>query len=1058
MKKNRNAKFELGEQNNKNKTPGDDTYLFVDRLSKEFKNGSGVKEISFTINKGEIIGFIGDNGAGKTTTIKLIFGEFLKNEGDVTLENGSLLSKKNLRKIAFFPDQNNYPKSFNIVSFAEYSAKLKGYSHEEIYELMDTYLEALNLTDYKKNKFTELSAGMQKRALLLSVLITNPEIIILDEPTANLDVKSRLEFMNILRHLSDEYNKTIVITSHNIDELNNLINRVILVKKINNKGEVIYDAPFDKEKENLRDVYMSVIGSDGKNINFEKIKDLEKNRASQKNSDIPPVVAEQQQILDIKEENHFNNFKNSSINFYKGSVSFIKGMSIFQRSVKKIIVSKSFIITTSIFAFVYLLATSIFAFASSSGSYGDIWNTFATWVPFSILVIYVSFFEVYSISGLFNNEIKDGVIQLEIRSGISKPRIFLERVLANKVIVFSYLSVATIFYVIISAITPNTYTSASMMNVSVGMMFIFIIDILLSGILLLFANTSSSALSGSLGSIFGMLISISFLVNLLTFSTMNINMIRPNDNDQSSRDYDLNEYNFKYELMNRMYKVENKYGENSIIKENINDLQDLQFLFSDTPNMESGLFNQYDFINNNKDKKSTTDGYVYALLSNGLLTEAKDLSVYTVKNNEFSEIELEINNDVYENNSILKLMNTIKSYQKISFKFSDTVMNNSIFKMYYDFGSNKSEGTFKKSNGLYAMVDVIKESTNQKELREIADIVKDAAMYLFDKYFYQERASIIENSFIDEIESSAFDETSVWHYREGLGELNQELVKDVKINDGIRTFNKIYVDLLVSYINLKNTRYGHDPSMSAKEYNTKASVQSYLNPFAAIPRIFYESGRDNNVISMTNNTFWLTNTYEVESLDKQNFRDNFIQDPEFVNENVLGTPIYIKTNKQYFNNPIAEDESLDESDLRDEIVDQMKTKINPVDIEVMDSNKIEILNTGKGNYIKKELIIKDINADRFDSVVKIAVLFDEKKGETSNEFELRKKEIENSFNIKKYKKYSQYFNQFENGREFVSMKKLSLNFSPILDSFLFLLSSIGICAIGFYIFNKKIVK
>ncbi|KAF5295823.1 hypothetical protein FQA39_LY12996 [Lamprigera yunnana] len=131
-------------------------------------------------------------------------------------------------------------------------------SNREVSKYIDLYMDGLNLTNYKENKF-----------------ITDPEIIILDEPTANLDVQSRLEFMDILAYLSKEHNKTIMITSHNIDELNNLITRAVLLKKINNKGQIIYDKVFDKSKENLRQIYVSTIGKTNNGINFEKIKEVE---------------------------------------------------------------------------------------------------------------------------------------------------------------------------------------------------------------------------------------------------------------------------------------------------------------------------------------------------------------------------------------------------------------------------------------------------------------------------------------------------------------------------------------------------------------------------------------------------------------------------------------------------------------------------------------------------------------------------------------------------------------------------------------------------------------
>lgn len=261
-------------------------YFIVSGLSKKFKNGSGVKNISFSIKKGELVGFIGDNGTGKTTTIKLIFNELKKDEGFVSLEGKQTKNKNVLNRIAFFPDQNNYPKNFNIVKFAYYSAALKGVQKNELDKYINLYLDALTLRPYAKNKFSDLSAGMQKKALLLSILVTNPEIIILDEPTANLDVYSRLEFMGVLKHLCSEHKKTIIITSHNIDELNNSVNRAILLKKIDGVGQLVYDELFDKKSNDLRKIYIDIVGRETKGIDYDKIKEVEDQKQNAKYEEV----------------------------------------------------------------------------------------------------------------------------------------------------------------------------------------------------------------------------------------------------------------------------------------------------------------------------------------------------------------------------------------------------------------------------------------------------------------------------------------------------------------------------------------------------------------------------------------------------------------------------------------------------------------------------------------------------------------------------------------------------------------------------------------------------
>ncbi|ATZ16954.1 ABC transporter ATP-binding protein [Williamsoniiplasma luminosum] len=254
--------------------------LTIQNLTKKFKNGAGVNQVSFAIDKGKIVGFIGDNGAGKTTTIKLIFGEYKKDSGDVLVDGIAHEKKEALQKISFFPDQNSYPKHYKIKKYAYYSASLKGIDKKEVDKIYFELLKALNLEEFAKSKFDELSAGMQKRALLLATLVTDPELIILDEPTSNLDVKSRIEFLEVLKFLAEKRNTTIVITSHNIDELSSLINEVIIIKD----GEIQYQNAFDPAKENLRNVYNEHVDSEKSSIQYKRIEDIFREKEGENNA------------------------------------------------------------------------------------------------------------------------------------------------------------------------------------------------------------------------------------------------------------------------------------------------------------------------------------------------------------------------------------------------------------------------------------------------------------------------------------------------------------------------------------------------------------------------------------------------------------------------------------------------------------------------------------------------------------------------------------------------------------------------------------------------------
>ncbi|AKX34686.1 ABC transporter ATP-binding protein [Spiroplasma litorale] len=218
-----------------------------------FKNDRGIKNFNLVISPGEIIGLVGDNGAGKTTLIKSIFNEYKKNQGEVLHNGDSIYETGYINKISFFPDQSVYPKNINLKDYCLLEAELSGVKKEDALKLFDSLCESLDLVDYKKKTFKSLSAGMQKKALLMNCLISSPEYIILDEPTANLDVKNRLEFLNIIRSLAKS-GIGILITSHLIDELEEIINRVVIVEE----GQTVYSNFFDKSKDSLEEIYLRV--------------------------------------------------------------------------------------------------------------------------------------------------------------------------------------------------------------------------------------------------------------------------------------------------------------------------------------------------------------------------------------------------------------------------------------------------------------------------------------------------------------------------------------------------------------------------------------------------------------------------------------------------------------------------------------------------------------------------------------------------------------------------------------------------------------------------------
>ncbi|WP_338971167.1 ABC transporter ATP-binding protein [Spiroplasma endosymbiont of Panorpa germanica] len=235
--------------------------LEIKRLWKVYKNGSGIKDVSFKIRKGDLVAFVGANGAGKTTTIKTIFKEIKSDSGSIKYDN-HLIEKKDLRKMAFFPDSNNIPLDLKVNEYIEFVGLLYGIKSSDIENARIKLLNMLKITDLGESKLKDLSAGEKKKAIMAATLVYKPELIIFDEPTANLDVKSKNEFLTIIKKLHDQ-GITIMITSHLIDELQLISNWLVII----DAGKIIYNAEFDNETQKIIDIHNKLIGKENPDLN-----------------------------------------------------------------------------------------------------------------------------------------------------------------------------------------------------------------------------------------------------------------------------------------------------------------------------------------------------------------------------------------------------------------------------------------------------------------------------------------------------------------------------------------------------------------------------------------------------------------------------------------------------------------------------------------------------------------------------------------------------------------------------------------------------------------------
>lgn len=226
--------------------PQDDPTLLLDvrNLRKRYtrKAKPAIDGISFQVRTGEFHAFVGANGAGKTTTIKSIVGAYAKFEGEVRICRVDNKNKLSRAKLGYIPEIARFPARISAHKYLKNMALLNGLSKEEAENFTNDILEKFNMTGLKNVCPNNFSSGQKKKILLGQALSNNPDILIMDEPAANLDPRSRIEFFDILKDLQKQ-GKSIFISSHILSELDIYANAVTIL----DGGKIVYTG---KRKEN----------------------------------------------------------------------------------------------------------------------------------------------------------------------------------------------------------------------------------------------------------------------------------------------------------------------------------------------------------------------------------------------------------------------------------------------------------------------------------------------------------------------------------------------------------------------------------------------------------------------------------------------------------------------------------------------------------------------------------------------------------------------------------------------------------------------------------------
>ena len=235
------------------------TMVNVNNLSKNFSSFEAVKEISFSINESEILGLLGPNGCGKTTTIGMMLGLLKPTSGEVII-NGLNVEKNRinlLKKMNFISPYIELPKKLTVKENLMVYGKL--YSVNNINNRIDYLAETLRLSGFINKKTGELSSGQKNRVSLAKAVVNDPDILLLDEPTASLDPETGDFVRTFIEKISSEKKISILLASHNMNEVKRLCKSILMMKdgKIIDRGtpsEIINK----HGKKNLEEVFLKL--------------------------------------------------------------------------------------------------------------------------------------------------------------------------------------------------------------------------------------------------------------------------------------------------------------------------------------------------------------------------------------------------------------------------------------------------------------------------------------------------------------------------------------------------------------------------------------------------------------------------------------------------------------------------------------------------------------------------------------------------------------------------------------------------------------------------------
>lgn len=218
--------------------------LIIDHVTKKYKNFTAVNDMSLSLEKGKMLGFLGRNGAGKTTTFRMILGLTPITKGSITY-NDKVIDRSLYNRIGYLPEERGLHPKMKVEDELRYLATLKGMASKGITKAIDYWLKRFDITENREKKIESLSKGNQQKIQLLASMLHDPELLILDEPFSGLDPVN----VELLKSAVQDLNNagtTIIYSSHRMEHVEELCDNVCIL----NKGELVVSGPIDEVKTN----------------------------------------------------------------------------------------------------------------------------------------------------------------------------------------------------------------------------------------------------------------------------------------------------------------------------------------------------------------------------------------------------------------------------------------------------------------------------------------------------------------------------------------------------------------------------------------------------------------------------------------------------------------------------------------------------------------------------------------------------------------------------------------------------------------------------------------